>query len=126
MRNSNSVSGASGDGVGGINRAVACFADCSSPDSVVYVPQVAEVDAIVVHANRLGVGLARDLAASISLSKLEQLIVGVLAIRSEAFGPNVRVVLLLEDGVVSGVARSSTCVSVSPLADNIVHEGIDS
>ena len=65
------------------------LADGSSTDGVVNVPQVAEVDAVVIHADGLRVRLAGDLAASVSLRKLEKLVIRVLAVRGEALGPNV-------------------------------------
>ena len=71
--------------------------------AVVDVPEIAEVDTVVVLAGRLGAGMSSNGASilvwSLNLSELEDLVVSVLLVLGKAGGPDVVVCCLVVKAV---------------------------
>ncbi len=87
-----SVDGASG---GGVLSGVATLSNGVSEgasDAIVDVPEVAEVDAVVVDAVRLGAAVASDHAARVVLGEVEHLVISVLTVLGQTLAPNVVIV----------------------------------
>ena len=99
-----SVASASGDGI--VSR-VAAFADRvgKATDAVVHVPLVAEVYAVVVDAHRLRSRVTSDSTASGVRGELEENIVRVFLVSSEAGSPDVVDCSLLLYGVAASSGR---------------------
>ena len=74
--------------------------DISDFLTIVDIPEVAVVDAVVKHGDGLGSGLANDLASGGSLGiEVEELVIRVLLVVGESLRPDVDISLVLVDGV---------------------------
>ena len=88
------ISSASRGGVFGGVDALADFVGegPGGAQAVVDVPEIAEVDAVVLVAGGLGAGVSKDEASvirSLNLFEVEQLVVNVLLVPGSAFAPDV-------------------------------------
>ena len=90
-----SVGGASGLGIVSRVTTLANGVGKGCVEGVVDVPQVAEVDRVVVDAHGLRSGVSSNRASGVRLSELEHLVVGVLTVLGKAGAPDVDVILLL-------------------------------
>ena len=127
-----SVGGAGGLGVVG---GVAAGADREGEgraESVVDVPQVAEVDGVVVDAHGFRSGVSSNEATGVSASELEHLVISILAVLGQTGAPDVDIGLLLLHGVGAlsgarggGVPASDLSVdkSVETVAGDLVESG---
>ena len=116
-----SVSGAGGDWVLGLSRAVGDGVGEGSTGSVEDVPEVAEVDVVVEVGDGLGAGLGDDVAASGGGLELKELVISVLLVQSKTSGPDVVILSLFLELIVSTSGRE---VSI-PGADLIVDKGVE-
>ena len=97
-----SIGGTSG---GGIVSRVATFANREGEggsNTVVDVPQVAEVDAVVVHGNGLGAGASLNVATGGVVGELEELVISVLLVLGLAGGPDIVIDSLFLEAVDTG------------------------
>ena len=94
--------------------------------AVVDVPEIAEVDTVVVMAGRLGAGVSSNgasiLSICLNLSELEDLVVSVLLVLGKAGGPDVVVCCLVEEVV---LASGGAFLWISVESDHIGHGAIE-
>ena len=93
------IDGAGRRGVIGCNRAITDSLGEGLAGAVVDVPEIAEVDAVVQNAARLGAGVSGNGASIGSRGELEDLVVSVLSVLGQAGAPDVVVCFLFYPAV---------------------------